>query len=39
MSFERAEVELGFLLTRMQAEPHDRHEIYELIRLKLNELI
>lgn len=38
MSFERIEVELGFLLTRMQAEPHDRHEIYELIRQKLNEL-
>jgi len=38
MAFEHTEAELGFLLMRMQGQPHDRHEIYELIRQKLNEL-
>jgi hypothetical protein len=38
MAFEHTEAELGFLLMRMQGLPHDRHEIYELIRQKLNEL-
>ena len=38
MAFEDKEAELGLLLTRMQSEPEDRHEIYELIRQKLNEL-
>ena len=38
MAFEDKEAELGLLLTRMQNEPDDLHEVYEQIRLKLNEL-
>ena len=38
MAFEDKEAELGLLLTRMLNEPHDRREIYERIRQKLNEL-
>ena len=38
MSFERTEAELGSLLARMQNVPEDWHEVYEQIRLKLNEL-
>jgi hypothetical protein len=32
------EAELGLLLTKMQDEPVDLHELYQLIRQKLNEL-
>ena len=38
MAFEDKEAELGLLLTRMQNEPDDLHELYEQIRLKLNEM-
>ena len=38
MAFEDKEAELGLLLTSMQDEPEDRHELYQLIRQKLNEL-
>lgn len=38
MSFEDKEAELGLLLTQMQEEPEDWRELYEQIRLKLNEL-
>jgi hypothetical protein len=38
MAFEDKEAELGLLFTRMQDEPVDRHELYQLIRQKLNEL-
>jgi hypothetical protein len=38
MAFEDKEAELGLLLTRMQNEPQDWHEVYEQIRQKLNEL-
>jgi hypothetical protein len=38
MAFEDKEAELGLLLTLMQNEPHDRHEIYLQIRQTLNEL-
>jgi len=38
MSFEDKEAELGLLLTRMQNEPADRHELYLQIRQKLNAL-
>ena len=38
MAFEDKEAELGLLLTRMQNEPKDWHELYEVIRQKLNEL-
>jgi hypothetical protein len=38
MAFEDKEAELGLLFTRMLDVPHDRHELYEQIRQKLNEL-
>ena len=38
MAFEHMQAELGLLLTRMQTEPTDRHELYLQIMLKLNEL-
>lgn len=38
MAFEDKEAELGLLFGRMQNEPEDLHEIYQLIRQKLNEL-
>jgi hypothetical protein len=38
MAFEDKEAELGLLLTEMQDEPEDWHELYELIRQKLNEM-
>ena len=38
MAFEHKEAELGLLFTRMLDEPHDRYELYEQIRQKLNEL-
>ena len=38
MAFEDKEAELGLLLTAMQNEPDDWGELYEEIRLKLNEL-
>jgi len=38
MTFEEIEAELGLLLTRMQEQPEDRHELYQQVRLKLNEL-
>lgn len=38
MAFEDKEAELGLLLTRMQTETQDRHELHELIRQKLNEM-
>ena len=38
MAFEHMQAELGLLLTRMQTEPTDRHELYLQIMQKLNEL-
>jgi hypothetical protein len=38
MAFEDKEAELGLLFGRLQNTPEDLHEIYELIRQKLNEL-
>ncbi|MBX9863380.1 MAG: hypothetical protein K2Y42_11570 [Hyphomicrobium sp.] len=38
MAFEDVTAEAGILLTRMQNEPEDRHEIYLQLREKLNEL-
>jgi hypothetical protein len=38
MAFEDLQSELGLLMTRMQNEAEDRHEIYLTIRQKLNEL-
>lgn len=38
MAFEDVQAELGLLLTQMQSEPDDRHELHQQIRDKLNEL-
>jgi hypothetical protein len=38
MPFEDKEAELGLLLSRMQNQPQDAHELYELVRQKLNEM-
>lgn len=38
MAFDNLKMEISLLLTQMQNEPEDRHEIYLQIREKLNEL-
>ena len=38
MAFEAVKAEIGLLLTRMQNEPEDRHELYLQLMEKLNEL-
>ena len=38
MAFDNIQAELGLLLTTMQNEPADRHELYLQIMQKLNEL-
>lgn len=38
MAFEDVQAEIGILLTRMQNEAEDRHEIYLQLRERLNEL-
>ncbi len=38
MAFDDVTAEIGLLLTRMQNEAEDRHEIYLQLREKLNEL-
>ena len=38
MAFEDVKAELGLLMTRMQNEPQDRHELYLQLMEKLNEL-
>lgn len=38
MAFEDLKAELGILLTRMQNEPADKHELYLQLMEKLNEL-
>ncbi|HEX2337858.1 MAG TPA: hypothetical protein VHI72_15420 [Hyphomicrobiaceae bacterium] len=38
MAFEDLQSELGLLITRMQNEPADRHELYMVIHQKLNEM-
>lgn len=38
MAFENVQAELGILMTRMQNEPEDKHELYLQIMEKLNEL-
>lgn len=38
MAFEDVKAELGILLTRMQNEPDDKHELYLQLMEKLNEL-
>ena len=38
MAFEDVKSELGILMTQMQNEPEDRHELYLQLIEKLNEL-
>ncbi len=38
MAFDALKAELGLLLTRMQNEPEDRHELYLTIQEKLREM-
>ncbi|CAN1722616.1 conserved protein of unknown function [Hyphomicrobium sp. 1Nfss2.1] len=38
MAFDDVKAELGLLLTRMQNEPTDKHELYLQLMEKLNEL-
>jgi hypothetical protein len=38
MAFENVQAEIGLLLTRMQNEPEDRHELYLQLMEKLNEI-
>jgi hypothetical protein len=38
MAFEDVQAEIGLLLTRMQNEPEDRHELHIKLIEKLNEL-
>lgn len=38
MDMDDVKAELGILMTRMQNEPQDRHELYLMIMEKLNEM-
>jgi hypothetical protein len=38
MAFEEVKAELGLLLTQMQNQPEDRHELYLQVMAKLSEL-
>jgi hypothetical protein len=38
MAFENVQAEIGLLMTRMQNEPADRHELYLQLMEKLNEI-
>lgn len=38
MAFDDIQAELGLLMTRMQNEPADRHELYLMVMEKLNEM-
>lgn len=38
MSFDQLKTDISFLLTSMQNEPEDAHEIYLQIKEKLDEL-
>ena len=38
MAFDAVKAEIGLLLTKMQNEPQDRHELYLQLMEKLNEL-
>ena len=38
MAFEDVQAEIGVLLTRMQNEPEDRHELYLQLQERLNEI-
>jgi hypothetical protein len=38
MAFEDVKAEIALLLTQMENQPEDRHELYLQIREKLNEM-
>ncbi len=38
MAFDKLKMDISLLLTEMQNEPEDRHEIYLQLREKLGEL-
>ncbi len=38
MAFENVQAEIGILMTRMQEQPEDRHELYLQLMEKLNEI-
>lgn len=38
MTFDEFTAEIGLLLSRMQNEPEDRHEIYQTLKERLNEM-
>lgn len=38
MTFDEFTAEIGLLLTRMQNEPEDRHEVYQILKERLNEM-
>ena len=38
MAFEDLQAELSLLLSQMENQPEDRHELYQQIREKLNEM-
>ncbi len=38
MAFDEVKAELGILMTRMQTQPEDRHELYLQLMEKLNEI-
>ncbi len=38
MAFDAIKAEIGLLLTRMQNEPKDAHELYLVVMEKLNEM-
>ncbi len=38
MTFDEVTAEIGLLLSRMQKEPEDRHEIYQTLKERLNEM-
>ncbi len=38
MAFERLKAEIGILLTEMQNEPADKHELAQQVHAKLQEL-
>lgn len=38
MAFEDVQAEIGILLTRMQNEPEDRHELYLQLQERLAEI-
>jgi hypothetical protein len=38
MSFDKLKTDISYLLTAMQNEPEDAHELYQQIRDKLSEM-